>query len=101
MSVIDLQKAREERSPHWAGPCVCLHCRHEWAGVGPMQSIGGLQCPSCDLPRGTIKHNFGPAEGDYILTCECGCDVVCAILRADGNQAVRCLACGTDMAIFR
>ena len=94
-AVVSLAAAREERTPHWAGKCVCLGCRHEWEGVGPVGTVEGLQCPSCDLPKGVIKFPFGPAEGDAVLQCNCGCEALSAV-RRKGRMWIFCMACGTD-----
>lgn len=96
--VVDLLAARTERRPHWSGQCRCLGCGHEWVGVGPIGTITCLECPSCSLPKGVIKNLFGPPEGDNVLICDCGCDVVTAYIRSrDRLKIVRCLACGADL----
>ena len=102
--VVDFENARkkreeavDDRSSHWAGRCVCMGCRHEWEGVGPIGNHEGLNCPSCELPKGVIKFLFGGAEGDMTLTCaSCGGEALTAYLRK-GRQYVRCMACGHDL----
>jgi hypothetical protein len=97
MSVVSLSQWKQENQPHWSGPCVCLHCRHEWVGVGPIGDTHSLDCPSCGLPKGVVKHLFGPKTGDAVLTCKCGSEALIAYRRAsDGLSVLRCMLCGTD-----
>ena len=96
MTVISLAKAREEREPHWAGKCICLGCRHEWVGVGPVGVTTGLQCPECDLPKGVTKNLFGSDEGDPTLVCNCGCEALTAY-KNGAHLYVRCMACGNNL----
>lgn len=96
MTVVSLAAAREERQPHWSGPCVCLGCRHEWEAIAPVGSHVGLECPACELPKGVVKYPFGPIEGDYALVCDCGCEALTAYKRA-GHFYVKCMACGDDL----
>lgn len=95
MTVISLAAFRQERSPHWSGKCVCLGCRHEWVGVGPIGKTAGLDCPACDLPKGACKHPFGAQEGDLEFRCNCGCEALTAYVR-HGRKWLRCMACGDD-----
>lgn len=41
-NVVELDAMR----PHYAGPCSCLQCHHEWTGVVPEHTTL-LECPSC------------------------------------------------------
>lgn len=93
--VISLAAHREENTPHWSGQCVCLGCRHEWEGVGPMGATISLECPSCSLPKGVIKNLFGAQAGDAVLLCNCGSEALTAYKR-HGHKWLRCMACGTD-----
>lgn len=95
MTVISLAKAREERTPHWEGPCVCLGCRHEWRGVGPIGINVALECPSCVLPKGVTKHLYGGDPDDAVLLCKCGCEALTAYIH-QGFKRLKCMACGTD-----
>ena len=95
--VIDFASAKEERQPYWTGPCVCLGCRHEWVGVGPTPFGGNMDCPSCELPKGTVKFPFGAAENDLLLICSnCGGEALTAYLR-NNLHYVRCMSCGDDL----
>lgn len=47
--VIDLDAHR----PHYAGPCSCLKCKHEWTGVA-MTTTRLLECPSCREMNGVM-----------------------------------------------
>lgn len=95
MSVVSLAQKRIERSPHWEGECVCLGCRHEWHGVGPLGVYTSLECDDCGLPKGVVKNLFGAVTGDAMLTCNCGCEALTAYI-SGGFKRLRCMACGTD-----
>lgn len=87
----------DDSEPSWAGPCVCLGCRHEWVGVGPIGYHANLTCPECALPKGTIKYPFGADAGDEVLTCaHCEGEALTAY-RHKGYKYVRCMSCGTDL----
>jgi hypothetical protein len=94
-NIIDFAAARAEREPHWAGKAVCLGCRHEWVGVGPVGMVTDLTCPKCDLPKGVTKHLFAKNEGDEVFRCNCGSEAMIHIMR-DGALMVMCMGCGTD-----
>lgn len=97
MTVVSFAAAKEARRPHWEGACICLGCRHEWRGVGPMGAHVSLECPSCALPQGVTKHLFGAAIGDLEFRCSCGCEAMNVYKRAsDGRFFTRCMACGAD-----
>lgn len=95
MSVISFAQAKEDRIPHWSGECKCAGCGHEWIGVGPMGTVDRLQCPSCELPRGLIKNNFGAPEGALGFACNCGCEYLIAYIWK-GKKLIRCVGCGED-----
>ena len=96
MSVVDFAAAKQERTPHWAGECVCLKCRHEWAGVGEIGQNTALECPSCGLPQGVTKYPFAAMPGDLELRCDCGGEAITAYKR-NGFMRVKCMACATDL----
>lgn len=97
--VISLAQAREERRPHKCGIFVCVGCKHEWDGTAPMDAEW-VECPSCQLPKGTHKHPFGAQEGDAVLQCKCGNEALTAYKRK-GRFWVKCMGCGTDQtAVF-
>ena len=100
MTVISLQKAREEREPHLAGEAVCIGCRHEWAGVAPV-GVWQLECPSCGAMKGIWRYPVGAQEGDSYFLCNCGCEALTAYFRG-GVFYLKCMSCGTDQsnAIF-
>lgn len=94
-NVIDLQKERAERQPHWAGEVICLGCAHTWQGVAPMGRVDGLECPSCGAHRGVIRHNFGPREDELVATCmSCANDVFIPIVEGECITLL-CIACGS------
>lgn len=95
MSVVSLAAAREERQPHWTGTAHCVGCQAEWQAVVPIGTMW-LECPSCELPKGTPKYPFGGSEGDLVLKCDCGCEALTAYKRAR-LFFVKCMACGTDL----
>ena len=43
----------DSRRPHYAGPCSCLKCWHEWTGVVPV-AHDWLECPSCGAFNGVV-----------------------------------------------
>ena len=92
--VISFQQAKEDREPHWSGPCVCLGCRHEWHGVAPVGTTI-LECPSCGLMKGRTKFLFGADEGDQFFICNCGSEALTAYVRC-GRFRIVCMACGVD-----
>lgn len=47
--VIDLDAHR----PHYAGPCSCLSCTHEWVGVVPV-GAKHLECSVCGKDHGVM-----------------------------------------------
>jgi hypothetical protein len=47
--VIELDAHR----PHYAGPCSCLKCGHEWTGVVPI-GTDILECAACGAMQGVI-----------------------------------------------
>lgn len=98
MSVVSLAAAREERRPHWQGACLCMACRHEWEGVGPVGDHVGLECPQCGALKGITKHLYGAQAGDLELRCDCGCEALTSYCRqTDGLKRIQCMACGTDL----
>jgi predicted RNA-binding Zn-ribbon protein involved in translation (DUF1610 family) len=68
MTVIDLGKAREERSPHLSGPAHCLSCNHEWQAVAPVGTVW-FDCPNCSLMMGRLANDVMVDEDHW----ECGC----------------------------
>lgn len=100
MSVISFAEAKAERQPHWTGRCKCVGCGHEWEAVAPIGKMW-VDCPCCNLPKGTPKFPFGGAVGDTVFTCNCGSEALTAYFRK-GLFRLRCMGCGTDhsVAIF-
>lgn len=96
MTVISFQAKKAERDPHWSGKCKCLGCGHEWVGVGPI-GVMIVDCPSCNLPKGHIKHLFGPQEGDSVFQCMCGSEALTAYYNK-GQFRLVCMACGIDQS---
>ena len=95
MSVIDFAAAKAEREPHWAGECKCVGCGHEFKGVGPM-GLMWFDCPSCELPKATVKYPFGAAEDDAVFVCNvCNGEALTAYYRK-GEFRIICMGCGTN-----
>jgi len=101
MKIIDFTAAKRERSPHWEGRVICMDCRHEWQGVGPVGKHVAIDCPECALPKGVTKWLHGAQVGDVEFRCICGCEALTAYYRA-GRFTLCCMACGTNQtaAIF-
>ncbi len=68
--VIDLAKAKQERTPHIAGEAYCMACNTEWAGAWPLGTIE-LECPGCKSMKGRGKYLVGPPVGSTAFTCAC------------------------------
>lgn len=60
--VIDL----DARRPHYAGPCSCLSCTHEWVGVVPV-GAKHLECSVCGKDAGVM---FSAREVRFIRALE-------------------------------
>lgn len=69
--VIDLNQKRIERSPHGAGPFVCLGCNHKWTAVVALPMKEWVDCPSCGLEKGVAEGPFLYNEKPH-YTCSCG-----------------------------
>lgn len=87
MTVIDLAKAREERTPHGTGAARCLQCGHEWLATAPA-GVVWLECPECHTDKGTFKGNCYPHDG-LIWVCNCGNELF--LITPDGEL---CPICG-------
>jgi len=72
VSVVDLQKAREERAPHATGEAFCLGCNHTWVAVSPVTGDPDqrFECPACHRMMGLYKFEFMPQDGS-LYTCGC------------------------------
>lgn len=75
MTIIDLQKAREERSPHLSGKVRCLNCKYEWVGVAPIGTVW-VECPECGSRKACFYYDVGPNAKQYVFECNCGCDLL-------------------------
>lgn len=96
-TVIDFQRAKQGREPHWAGTCKCVGCGHEWAGVAPM-GTQWVDCPSCDMPKGHPKHPFGAGDDDSVFVCNhCNSEALTGFVRK-GVKRLMCMGCGTDQS---
>jgi hypothetical protein len=78
----------DSRRPHMAGEAKCLECGHKWAAAVAIGTVG-LECPSCNLPKGAMVGLAGPDDG-VVWMCNCGCDVFYI-----DTRGVRCLRCAT------
>lgn len=88
--VTDFEKARQEREPHIAGPCRCLHCGNEWVAVAPAGTAAGLECNECGLNKGVLTEFIGVNEGKERYVClHCGVDVFTIVPRG-----AICVGCG-------
>ncbi len=78
-----------ERRPHLAGEAKCLECGHEWTACVAIGEVG-LDCPSCNLPKGAMVGLCQPPEGGAIWACSCGCQTFYI-----DQSGVRCLRCAS------
>jgi len=90
MTVINLGKIREERTPHLSGTFKCGACKHEWVGVAPVGCYTA-ECPSCGCIRGYSKTHVLVSEGSVIYVCGT-CDGELFSLSKTGD--VQCAGCG-------
>lgn len=91
MSIIDFQKAKQERTPHATGKAMCMACAHEWTAVAPTGTVH-LDCPSCHLEKGYF---VGPhLIGTDVWTCNCG-----NTLFKINPQGIYCPHCGSWQVI--
>ena len=62
-NVVDLDKVRDSRKPHFSVMALCLSCHHKWIGtVLPETSLFGLECPKCNT-----RHSFASLlTDDYV-----------------------------------
>ena len=91
MTVINLGKAREERTPHISGTFKCSACKHEWVGVAPI-GCAEFECPSCGCMRGYSKSHIFAGDGSIIYTCQI-CRGELFSLAQTGD--VQCAGCGS------
>lgn len=96
--IVSFQAEKEARQPHWSGPCICLKCKHEWIGVGPLPMPETLKCPSCNLYFGVAKGDFDPPDNSEYLKCD-NCDNMNFIIWRYPGQSSRvlCRVCGSDL----
>ena len=101
--VVSLEEARKRReeenepaTPHAVGEFVCLGCKHEWVGVTPVPA-DWVDCPECELPKGTPRFPFACDEDESMLVCgHCNGYALTAFYRA-GKFKVLCMTCGNDL----
>lgn len=68
--VIDLAKARQERTLHISGVAYCMACDHEWTGAWPL-GVTELECPECKSMKGRSKFTVSPPPDSMAFTCAC------------------------------
>lgn len=88
MTIIDFQKAKQDREPHTSGEAVCVFCQHKWQAVAPVGTTD-LECPECQRNGGVWLFHFMPAEGDMFV---CNCGNFLFILQSTGRKL--CVGCG-------
>lgn len=86
--VIDLSKARLDRTPHIAGVAICAACSHEWAAAAPTGTTF-LKCPECGTHKARFMHPVLLQPGQPRLACHCGCQVFSV-----SEDALMCINCG-------
>lgn len=87
-NVVQLDRERENRTPHLAGRARCIACGHMWAAVAPV-GTWQLECPTCKTLRGVWFAPCIGSEGEPFWACHCGCDVFVLTQRS-----LICTACG-------
>ena len=86
MSVVSLEQAREERTPHLSGAAACMVCHHSWVAVAPV-GTHELECQKCHATKG---YYVAPVVvGQEMWECNCGCSVF-HISREIGPYCVNC-----------
>lgn len=91
------QEAQQETTPHAAGEFVCVGCKYEWIGIAPIPAAW-VDCPSCELPKGTPRYPYGANDGEAMLVCS-SCDgyALTAFIR-NNKRKVICMGCGVDLS---
>jgi predicted RNA-binding Zn-ribbon protein involved in translation (DUF1610 family) len=68
-NLINLDRWKEENSPHATGKATCLACGHEWVAVAPTGTVF-LECPGCRTDRGVFR--FPHERPGKHWACPCG-----------------------------
>lgn len=85
MAIIDLQTAREHRTPHMRGTARCLGCQQAWEARVPVGVVQGLECPACHCDKGVL---LGLMEAGTRFICHCGNDLY--YVKPDGCECIHC-----------
>lgn len=70
MSIIDLNQAINDRTPHNTGVARCLQCGYEWVATAPVGEVW-LECQACHMDKGSFVGPCYPHDG-MIWQCCCG-----------------------------
>lgn len=90
--IIEFKKAERYRT----GTAICRGCKHEWAATTEGDGLD-LQCPECLTMKATFKWPYGPCEGQFVFTCNCGCQDFFIMARTETALAgVFCRNCGEE-----
>lgn len=98
--IVSLSDKRITSQRHLAGRVKCLHCGHTWTGVAPIKEMDGLQCPECELYRGSFMGNIDAEQGDIQYVCSCGGMSYFIKLSKTGFAHVICHGCGGIKGTF-
>jgi hypothetical protein len=74
MTVINLQKHKEEKESRNRGVARCLDCKHEWEAIAHHEAVW-LECPKCSLEKGRFVGSHILAEGTDQWVCRCDNDL--------------------------
>lgn len=98
--VVSLAQHREENSPHGAGQCVCVKCKHEWTGVAPV-GIAAFECPACREPTsGRWKKPFLSSAGQRYIACNsCDGELMFGVMDEVDKAVILCCGiCGSRIS---
>ena len=89
MTVISLEQAKLDRTPHLSGAAACMVCHHSWVAVAPI-GTNELECPECHTMKGLFRFPFAPSEAQLVRECVCGNQLF--YMTPEGHM---CANCGT------
>lgn len=91
MTVVDFQKAKQDRAPSTSGQVVCLFCNYRFEAAVPCTyDEPDLECPCCNTHRTVWDHNFSVLPGVDRFVC-LHCQSERFTIQREGP---RCIGCG-------
>lgn len=91
--IVDLEKYKEDRTPHFQGTAKCTNCLHEWQAVAP-EGTSGFECPSCGTDKGVWANHVGAMEGHEWFKCNCGSFFFNLLRSKEHGEYLLCCNCG-------